>query len=136
MQQTSLPHQVGLNLNPKQAGFWTVMFLFSQWQKQMLFISDTKPPKVISCPLDFTVQAIGKNTPVSWQPPDFTEPYGFDLSISTLYPNNTADLSWGVTNIIITATSLNNQTKAVCSFQVTVNRKIKSSTIFVYLKLV
>ena len=86
-------------------------------------VADSLPPKVTFCPPMQTIQATGETEFVSWQAPEFNEPRGFELTISSPFAHNWATLGWGNTTVEYIATSTNNNMQATCTFIIEILRK-------------
>ncbi|KAJ8028097.1 Fibropellin-1 [Holothuria leucospilota] len=78
-------------------------------------------PEVIHCPDNIKVPATGRLTPVFWQQPTFSHPYGKNDSLSVRCNFDSGrEMRWGKYDIICAATNLDNGKTVECKFRVDV----------------
>lgn len=95
----------------------------------MGFPADDLVPDVLFCPEDYNIVGETRLTEVTWEEPVFRDPLGHDLEVNNnLAGGNTALLSWGRYPVVYTATNTDNGQKAVCQFDINVERKLKPDT--------
>ena len=91
----------------------------------MLFYNPTDilPPLVENCPVNKTHFTSKRTEPVSWNQPNFTDPRGGELHLTSNQHNNSADLPWGDHFIHYTVTRKSNAKRSECLAAVSVLRK-------------
>lgn len=86
-----------------------------------IFVQNNLFPEIDFCPDDIIIEATGRLTSVTWDPPIFSEPSGDNdaLLVSCTFESGT-QLPWGSHNIVCSARNRNNGKTVECRFSVEV----------------
>ncbi|XP_056010717.1 sushi, von Willebrand factor type A, EGF and pentraxin domain-containing protein 1-like isoform X2 [Ostrea edulis] len=85
--------------------------------------NDIQPPVVKNCPSDIRMASSSRFVSVTWQKPEFYDPFNHEVQVTSNYPNNGSSFLWG--NYIAKYNALKsfNGLKSNCTFTIIVRPK-------------
>ncbi|KAK3086698.1 hypothetical protein FSP39_022139 [Pinctada imbricata] len=82
--------------------------------------NDVQPPLVENCSKDKFVYSHLPITKISWPTPNFTDPLGNNVKVTSNYQQNEYDFPWGDFTVQYTALKPSNGLRTECTFNITV----------------
>uniref|UniRef100_K1PMT3 Collagen alpha-1(XII) chain n=1 Tax=Magallana gigas TaxID=29159 RepID=K1PMT3_MAGGI len=93
---------------------------------------DIQPPVVHRCPSDIQEFSSLRFLNITWTGPNFTDPFHHDVDVTTNYPENGSTFFWGDYTAIYTALKQYNGLRSVCTFNISVRRRVRTSDDKIY----
>ncbi|XP_062584741.1 matrilin-2-like [Saccostrea cucullata] len=79
---------------------------------------DIQPPVIRFCPSNIRQLSSSRFVNVTWRPPDFYDPFGHDVEVTTNYPYHGSIFRWGYYTARYTALKPFNGLRANCTFNI------------------
>lgn len=100
-------------------------------------LKDNQPPEVRGCSEDIDIKSSEDITFFNWTAPSFYDPAGKPITVSTNYPTNNFNFSWGDFKVQYVALKPSNGLRKECVFNLKIRRKfIPSQNIHAKLPLI
>ena len=90
------------------------------------FGPDVQPPVMTGCPVDRLVHVTELTRNVSWTAPGFSDPHGFNISVTSNYKESDYEFPWGEFVVQYSAVKPSNGMTAECNFTIAVKRRSHS----------
>ena len=98
----------------------------------MYLFPDIQPPEYKDCPQNVTYNTTDSKLYIEWTEPEFKDPFGNRVVVTSNYPDPNARLPWGVHPVQYVGVKTSNGLTAECVFTVSVLRKLKISDFFIH----
>ena len=86
-------------------------------------LKDNQPPEVRGCSEDIDIKSSEDITFFNWTAPSFYDPAGKPITVTTNYPTNNFNFSWGDFKVQYVALKPSNGLRKECVFNLKIRRK-------------
>ena len=86
-------------------------------------MKDNQPPEVRGCSEDIDIKSSEDITFLNWTAPSFYDPAGKPITVTTNYPTNNFNFSWGDFKVQYVALKPSNGLRQECVFNLKIRRK-------------
>jgi len=81
-----------------------------------------QPPLITGCPTDRLIHVTDLSRYEEWTAPEFSDPHGFNISVSSNYEESEYEFPWGEFVVQYHAVKPSNGMATECSFTIAVKR--------------